>query len=237
MKNLKQLTAELNLFQCNDIPAPWKQKQVLNGSTFDYSDKVNNEYTLPSELLNKYEHGLFWECRKQYKNEAPTEVELYYIEHSRILFLSPNGNLLRLTKDRNKKYTFGLDWSHYREVQNISHYSRETAIKESGIVEPNYIGVFTDKKILDWFNYCDAMAEINKQLVLDSADKNTEIEKEIQSFIDSVKCQVQRWDNKTDVTTDFFQVRFTHDKASQYLSKVVTFTGTLKDITNLTNKK
>jgi hypothetical protein len=130
MKNLKQLTENLNLYQFSDIPKEYTQKQVLNGSIFDYSEKVNNNYTLPDEMLKKYNFGLFWECRKQYTNADPNKVELYYIEHSRLLFLSPKGNLLRLVKDRNNKYIFSLDYSHYKEIQKISHYTREQAIKK-----------------------------------------------------------------------------------------------------------
>ena len=235
METLKQITSKLNLFTFSDIPKEYTQKQILNGSTFDYSEKANNDFVLPSEILNKYEHGLFWECRKQYKNDKPTEVELYYIEHSRILFLSPKGNLIRFVKDRNNKYSFSLDYSHYREVQNVSYYQREEARKKSGIVEPNYIGVFTDKKVNDWLNYCDQEAELNKQIVDSSNDKNQEIEKEIETFINSMPCEVSKWNNNTEIKTNLFKIVFTHDKKSQYLSKKIEFTGTLKDITKIEN--
>lgn len=232
---LKALTADLNLFQLCDIPKEYTQQQVLNGSTWNCSEKVNNNYVLPSEILQKYEHGLFWECRKQFKNSEPKEVELYYIEHSRVLFLSPKGNLLRLVKDRNNKYSFSLDYSHYRDIQNISHYKREEAFKKSGLKEPNLIGVFNDKKIIDWFNYCDSEAELNKEIVLNANDKNSQIEAEIKNFIDSVKCNVSKWHDKTEVKTNLFTVFFTHDKKSQYLSKEIKFNGGLNDVIRLSN--
>jgi hypothetical protein len=234
MKTLKQLTANLNLFTFSDIPKEYTQKQILNGSTFDYSERVNNNFVLPSEILNKYEHDLFWECKKQYKNEAPAKVELYYIEHSRLLFLSPKGNLLRLINNKGKFY-FSLDYSHYKDVQNVCWEQREKAKKESGLIEPNYIGVFTEKKINDWLNYCDAEHELNKQIVFNAQDKNSQIEKEIQTFIDSVKCNFSTYHDKTRVETQFFSVTFTHDKKSQYLSKEIRFNGKLEDVVKITN--
>jgi hypothetical protein len=102
-------------------------------------------------------------------------------------------------------------------------------------VEPNYIGVFTEKKINDWFDFCDKEAELNKQIVSSSEGKNKEIEEQIQSFIGSVPCTVQKWANNTEVRTKHFNVVFTHDKSSQYLSHKVTFSGSLKDITKLEN--
>jgi hypothetical protein len=236
MNNLKNKAAELNLYVSNEIPKEYTQSQILNGSTFDYSDKVNNNYTLPSEILQKYEHGLFWECRKQYTNTEPQQVELYYIEHSRLLFLSPKGNLLRLVKDRQNKYSFSLDYSHYKEVQKVSYNTRILAQKESNLIEPNKIGVFTDKKIIDWLNYCDKEAELNNKIVQESNNKNKDIEAEIQNFINSVPCKVSKWDNKTDIQTKYFRVLFTHDKSSQYLSKQITFSGLLTDIINIENK-
>lgn len=232
---LKELTSKLSLFQFSDMPKEYLSKQKLGENTYDYSDRVNNDYTLPSELLNKYTHGLFWECRKQYKNSEPTQVELYYIEHSRLLFLTPKGNLVRLVKDKNKYY-FSLDYSYYHKIQNIDYYQREKVFKESGLIEPNYIGVFTDKKIIDWLNYCDAKNELHEQIISSADNKNTEIEKEIQSFIDSVKCTVSKWGENTEVKTNLFTVVFTHNKKSQYLSKKIYFTGSLTDITNITNK-
>lgn len=231
---LKELTSKLNLFQFSDIPSEYISTQILSGSTYNYSEKVNNDYTLPSELLKNITHGLFWECRKQYKNSEPNEVELYYIDGSRLLFLTPKGNLVRLCKTKDK-YSFSLDYSYYHKVQNIDYYQREKAFKDSGLIEPNYIGVFTEKKINDWLNYCDAKNEIHEQIILSADSKNTEIEKEIQSFIDSVKCKVSKWSDNTEVRTDLFTVVFTHSKKSQYLSKKITFTGELTDITNITN--
>jgi hypothetical protein len=48
-------------------------------------------------------------------------------------------------------------------------------------------------------------------------------------------CKVSRWDNKIDVETKLFRVLFTHDKSAQYLSKQITFNGTLIDITKIEN--
>ena len=229
MTTLKNITSKLNLFQYSNIPLEYLQKQVLNGSIFDYSSKVNNDFTLPSKLLEKYEHGLFWECGKRYNNS--NVVELYYIEHSRLLFLSPNGNLVRLVKTYNSdKYSFALDYSHYTAINQYSHYIRDKAIKESKIIEPNKIGVFTEKKICNWLTYLDKLATVHKKIIDSSNNRNIEIQNEIQTFIDSINCKVSKYQEITDVTTALFTVRFTHNKKEQYLSKTISFTGSLDDI-------
>ena len=225
---LNQKCAELNLFTFGNIPTQWTKPQKLGDSTFDYSEKVNNNYTLPSEILYKYEHGLFWDCRKQLKNNS-NEVELYYIERSQILFLSPKGNLVRLISYKGK-YSFSPDYSHFREVERVSHYKRKDIYEKSGLKEPNNIGVFTEKKINEWLEYCDNLIDLNKSIVEGANDKNKQIEQQIENFINSVKCNVQKWSNNTDVVTEHFRVTFTHDKQSQYLSKKIEFKGTLEDI-------
>jgi hypothetical protein len=235
LTQLQETCAKLSMYTYENIPKEWTNPQKLKGNVYDYSGRIDNKYTLPSEILDKYTHGLFWDCGKQFKNDNPTEVELYIIRHSTILFLSPNGNLIRLMEHK-KKYYFSLDYTHYRDVMHLSSRTKELALQASGIVEPNYIGVFTDKKINEWFKYCDDIAELHKKMISESAEENKKIENKIQEFIDSVKCDVHKWSDKVEVKTKHFVVTFTHEKSTQYLYHKISFNGTLQDIPEIENK-
>ena len=120
-------------------------------------------------------------------------------------------------------------------MQNIAHHKKEAAIKESGIKEPNSIGVFTDKKINDWFEYLDKLVDVHNAILSQAKDKNAEIEAEIQTFINSVKCTVQKRDTKTWVYTKHFEVIFTHHKGEMWLSTEIKYKGKLNEVTAIEN--
>jgi hypothetical protein len=234
MKTSKQFqnnAKAFNLYIKENVPTTHTATQILNGREWSYKDKLNESLILPSEELKKFKHDLFFECRTQLKNNSE-EVELYYIERSQLLFESPEGNLIMLWKHKNK-FTFGPYYGHYREVQKISHYIREKAYKESGLKEPQQIGVFTEKKINDWLKYCDELIKFNAELVKVHTSKNDDLMKEVEEFIKKSKGRVSKYQNIIDIDTDNFRVRFTVQKDQNYISKQITFKGDLNTILEL----
>jgi len=227
-----------NLFTREQLPPVYFSKQYLNGSTFDYSEHINSaKMDLPDECLRNFHPVLMFEAREQKKNFSE-EIELYYIEHFYTIFKSPNGNLCLLRYDqRAKKYWFTPHYGYYREAQNIRHYVRERARKDAGIVEPNKIGKFTEKKVSEWLEYCDREIEFLNSLVSDVQDKNKTIERQIADFAIASGGDVSQWHNNTEVKTKNFTVIFTHDKASQYLTTKIEFNGGLNDVLRLLGKE
>lgn len=226
---LKEICKAKNLYTLSDIPNRWRQSR--------YFERIENDTDDTPQFLKDlkcYEVGKFYECKIQDKG---TENELYYIEHSRILVKKEGSNVvMRLAYDsRDKKYHFHVSWEQLNQFNNMSSYKRQEAIKS--IKEPNYIGVFSEKKVDDWAKYCEdymnAMLSFNNDL----DTKNKAIENEIQTFIDKVQCtNVQKRDNLTWVNTPLFEIKFEHSKGSGYLTTKVTFKGQLSDIIKLQKK-
>ena len=228
MKTLKNLASEFSLYQLNDIPEQYKNEN------FDHRVKSNFK-EIPEQLtkVNDIEIGLFYECKQDtsYDNKIS-----YYIEHAYILLKhKDNDNLLMLMHNKGKYYLhpyYGIG----RKYQNISHYIRQEAIKE--LKEPNWIGVFTDKKVNDWINYCNQYLQAMEKALNEVNDKNAEIEKSIQDFIESLptkNTKVQKYQNKTYIYTNLFDVTFEHHKDQKYLNTQISFKGSLKDVTKIEN--
>lgn len=232
--------AKFNLFTAENIPAIYTQPQVLNGSTFEYASRIERDkqnYTLPSEILKEFTHGLFFECKQQKRNFSE-EIELYYIDHSYTLFLTPSGNLAMLRRHKDK-YTFMPYYSYLHKWQNYEYNKREKALKEAGIVEPQQIGVFTAKKIENWLNYCDSYINCINSYAAEAQGENEKIEQQIKEFISKSGGTASIYGSDPTVTAvdcKMFQVRFNHYKRSQYMSHEVTFKGSLNDILSIVSK-
>lgn len=226
MKNLKQIAASFNLYQIEDIPETHKN---------DYRIGLNTE-AIPDFLtkMDAIEVGLFYQCLTQ---DANTDKEIHYVEHSYILVKAKDSeNLLMLRKDRNKKYRFAPYYSVVRKFQNISYHIKEKELKI--LTEPNLIGVFTSKKVTDWLTYCDEYLSVLNNCLNEVNKANNEIENKISDFIKSLPSpEIQTYENKTWVNTEKFQVIFIHYKDQNYLNTEITFKGSLQDITNIENHK
>jgi hypothetical protein len=223
-----------NLYTKDDLPAIYTQPQILNGSIFDYSDKIKSAtLELPDECLKGFNPALMFEARQQLKYNSK-DVELYYIENHYTIFETTGGNLAMLRHDsRNKKYYFHPFFAYYRQYQFFEHYDRQKALDASGIKEPNYIGKFTSKKVNDWLKYCDDKINFMSDFVAKSDDKNHAIETKIKDFINKSGGNVQAWGENTEVKKGKFRITFAHNRRAQYLSTKIEFEGDLNDVLNL----
>lgn len=228
MKTLNELAAKFDLYQVKDIGEAWKKDKEL----FDHRIKCGTQI-IPEFMLTlpTYEVGLFYQCQIQDKGTAK---EIHYIEHSYIIVRRKDNDLLMMLKqERNNKYYLYPYYNYMHKYHDIDYNLRNTATK--GMNEPNHIGVFTEKKVNDWTEYCVKFIAAHENLLTSVNDKNTGIENEITDFIASVQpCEVDKWQNRyTDVTTEHFKVRFEHFRDQNYLNTQITFKGTLKDIAEL----
>lgn len=227
MKTIKQVAEGFNLYQLQDIPQAWKDYSNFAWRVeLGQRDNVIPEFLL---TLKGYEVGLFFECETQDKG---TEKELKFIEHARILLKKNDSDLLLMVSQqwRDKKYYLHPLYNYERKFHSVSHYLKKDALK--GLVEPNYIGVFTVNKVENWVKYCNEYLQRLETLSVDVNAKNVEIEQKIKSFIDSVEgCEVSKYNNVTDITTSNFRVRFEHFKDQNYLNTKIDFRGSLADVT------
>ena len=228
MKTLKNIAAETNRFTLEDVPNQWRHNEYC-------THKLNREYEpIPDFLLNLegYEVGHFFECKIQ---DEGTEKELYHIGDSTSILIKKKGSdiILRLSKSwSTKKYTFHLDYKILNKYQGINYDIKNRKLKE--LKEPNGIGVFTTKKVNDWFQYNTEYLNILETLLTEIEDGNAKIEREIADFCVNLKgAEVSKYQNITDVNSPLFRVRFTHYKDQKYLNTKIEFKGNLQDILDL----
>lgn len=238
MKSLKQLAAEINCYPVNEMPLHYFENEYFKNNFEHATNKSYDKKEIPEFLLNmpNIEVGIFFEVKRQNKNFSD-ELDCYYIEHSYIFCKHVNSeNVCLLRQDsRNKKFSFMPNFTALNKFNGVSNYERREALKD--IKEPNLIGVFTEKKVIDWLNYCDLYIEALNNLKNGISNKVEDAQIEVNNFIASLngKCKVSKWDNSTQVETAFFTITFKIDKSNGYLSQTLRPNVTIADITKITN--
>lgn len=176
MKNLKEVAATFGYYQVQDIPERYKNED------FDFSTRDKDKF-IPELLLkmSNIETGVFYQCAEDTDHEGK---KTYYIDSfpgSFVLVKAKNSELLLRLGMNDKKYHLHLDYAELRPF-NFAHYSeRKSATKD--LIEPNRIGVFTEKKVNDWLTYCEAYykcMQAMKARLDGEADENKAI---IENFI------------------------------------------------------
>jgi hypothetical protein len=240
MQTLKQLAAKDNLFLIDEIPANYFKNEYFAKNFEHYKTrKVNNIEVLPDFLANnpKIEIGLFFEVRTQLVNNS-TDVDFYYIENCYYCVRHTDFDFYTFLLSGWKakgKFHFTLPYSFYNKFYKISSNLKQQVTK--AIIEPNLIGVFSDKKIYDWFNYCLLEKTAYENLEIEVNSKNNILQDEINAFISSLdgKCKVTIHSNRTYIDTPIFSVIFELYKDQNYLSKKIEFKGSLQTITDITS--
>lgn len=239
MKNLNEVAARYNLFTFDNIPNGWDKSRISSDT------KSIPDYLLKCDLI---EIDLFWECRIQ---DPGTDRELKYIEHGRILLKSKNNEiLLRLAGNdyqNPNKYWFHTDYSFehkqitLQETERGSHIVlyhtlRTTATKN--LSEPNKIGVFTDKKVNQWLEYCENYNNAIETKVSETKAQNQAHRDYIESVISSLSTKTvtkSKDENRIWIKTPLFEINFELDVSQAYLKKELRFNGKIEDIIKLSN--
>lgn len=234
LDQMKELAAKYNYFMINEIPENVLADKYF-AEHFQYQKDRFSNVNIPEGLL-KCENiifGVFGEVRQQFKS-ITKEHELFHIDNFRILIYSEKANcLLQLLKNNKDKYYLHPIYEVLNKLQHKTSYEqRKPFVNE--IIEPNYIGVFTEKKINDWIEYCNQY--INAlQLCEDKIhSKKSTNELTIQSTIDSLPyAKVSKYHNTTDIETKLFRIRFELLDNGAFLNKKIEFKGSLNDIISL----
>ena len=227
-----QLAAKYNFFQLSNIPDHIRNDNWFSERLEDY--KLAFERTkLPDGLtqLKNVEVGVFGEATKDtnYKGEH----RAYYFKDWYILVFSPNCEVpLMLMSYKGKHYLHPI-YSFVRQVQGVTT-SEQRKPYLSKIAEPNRIGVFTERKIADWVEYCNLYIDACKQSSDALQSKEQENKKYIQSVIDSLPgAKIETVRNWTTIETKLFSIEFELLDGGGYLNKKVGYKGSIEDIIRL----
>lgn len=227
---IEQLAEKFNLFTAENLPETHKE----------YYDQMlkDNSYKLGSNNLPDFfknykgcEIGTFYECMKDTDYQGKIT---YYIERAYNLFLAPDSNYLLMLMNYKGKYYFHPFYNYWHKYHGIGNTERNKVI--NSLKEPNKIGVFTDKKVNEWFNYCaDLMAAMENMYKLHNSQTN-EIQSEVDTFCKRMREAGAKITgaNPYWLDTDLFSIRLTIHKDSNYLEKNITFRGNLNHVAKLT---
>lgn len=227
---IEQLAEKFNLFTAENLPETHKE----------YYDKMlkDNSYKLGRNNLPDFfknykgcEIGTFYECRKDTDYQKKIT---YYIERVYNLFLAPDSNYLLMLMDYKGKYYFHPFYNYWHKYHGIGNTERNKVI--NSLKEPNKIGVFTDKKLNDWFLYCNELMRAMEKLYNSHNSKTNVIQSEVDTFCKRMREAGARitGENPWWIDTDLFSVRLTIHKDSNYLEKNITFRGNLNQVAKLT---
>lgn len=220
MKNLKELAAVYDCYTAEDIPERYRREDSV----------IRSERFIPELLLSTsgIEAGEFWCCKTETDHDG---AKVYFVSPDSYKFVKREDSevILMLKTDRNKMYYFYPYYAQLFKYREISEHVKAAALK--GLIQPDYIGVFTQKKVNNWVDYYDKYMSYMESLLVEGNRKNQGITKQIEDFIEALpKSKVERYENKTWVTSDPFLITFTHIKDRQYLQTEVVYKGTLNEI-------
>lgn len=237
MQNLKDFCKSHNLYTWDEIPSIYR-----NPERDDHEKRFferDNPNPIPSELANikGMEVGIFWGCHTQDKG---TNREYNYIDNHPAILAKYGEVVAQLSpKQRynDKKASFFLPYFLQRKYQQLSNYKRNTATEK--VEKPNYIGVFTEKKILAWFDYVKKYGEALEAAHNSNDEGNAAILQQISDFIASMPgSNVSKYGDKeerTTVTGKLFTVIFKHYKDQAYLRTEIEYKGSLSDVSRIEN--
>lgn len=235
---LQEIASKFNLFTYEGMTQEYKD--IFDNKLNDYSKKPR--FTIPEFFNNNpsFEIGIYYQCKVE---DARTDKEYKYIEHNYILVKYINSELIFILSDIwNKQGKFSLYpyYEYFNKFNSISN-SLKNAVREKEN-EPNYIGVFSDKKVIQWVTYQERQINALNALLIEVNNKNIENENFVNDFIKKLgdKATVSKWENRTqkhyNIHTALFDVYFTIHLDINYLEKKISFKGDINEIIKITSK-
>jgi len=229
--------AKFGYYQFENLP-----EHVLRDSWFNerYSNPDKWEKWAAPDFFNtsRYEIGMFAKVRTQYKNFSD-EIELYYIEKFNVLLFDDSLDFPLIMKDdwRTKKYIFYPVYELVDKLRLKISYDQQKPFLDE-IKKPNNIGVFSDKKIAAWVEYCRSYVSALEKCNDTITNKKIENQKYIDSVVDSMPgAKIGKHNNYTIIENRLFRIEFALLENGAYLQKKIEFKGTIEDIVKLHTKK
>lgn len=239
MKTTKQqnkYAEQLNLYQFDSIPQHILEDKYFS-ENFKHKKEIFNKVSIPDGLskLKGITVGVFAKVSEQFVNFT-NEHELYYIENVYVLVgVEEEDELYQINNDKGK-YCLSPIYQLVNQVQRNTSYKQRKLFLEL-LKEPNRIGVFSTKKVLDHVQYCKdyltACLECEKSI----ENKKNENQLVIENFVNSLKnATVSKYQNRTTVENDLFCVVFELLDNGNYLNTKITYKNGLDGILEISNK-
>lgn len=191
----------------------------------------------PEEPIRTFagvESDLFFECRTE-GDGTP------YCKSAYVLYLPEGGDTL-LTTERAAWNKPGMIrfiplYHELRQYHNITNSLQKEAIQR--VEQPNYMGVFTAKKVADHIEYCRKVMEALRELRNTIDRKNRENSMYVDDYIRKMKkvgAKISEYHDRRIVQTELFEVVFTLDYERGQMTVKSMFRGDEKSVLRITDK-
>ncbi len=229
MKTL-ELAAKYGYYTLDSIPEHIKNDDYFR-SNKEWNDPKFYEKRIPEGLmsLKNVQCGVFVKIKEEFNNDGTHS--LYFVDYpNRILVFSDKTEIpLMLCENKGKYYLFPICEEINKIQRNTNYEQRKEFLQE--VKEPNRIGVFTEKKVEAWVDYCINYLDACKKASAFVEGKKAENLAYIEHVISSVECRgIQRYHDYTVIETNYFTIEFELQDNGFYLRKKVTFKGGIETI-------
>ncbi len=231
MKKLETLAAKYGYYNLGSLPEHVKNDKYFKDRP-EWATEAFYDRPIPEGLkaLKTVQVGAFARVREQFNNDG--SHDLYYVDGFETLVLSEKTDMLLALRYYKGKYSLHPINRILITAQEGATYNQIRPYTD-GLGEPNRIGVFTDRKINDWIDYCIAYVDACKKAAEALREKKQANLATVEDFIKSTSVKnVQRNGKYTTVETNFFTVDFEMEDGGEYLRTKIRFEGDLETIIN-----
>ena len=222
--------ANFGYYQLSNLPEHIKNDPYFK-SNKEWNDPKFYEKPIPEGLmsLKNVQCGAFVKIKEEFNRDGAHS--LYFVDYpNRILVFSDKTEIpLMLRENKGKYYLFPIYEELHKIQLNTNYEQRKEFLQE--VKEPNHIGVFTEKKVEAWVDYCINYIDACKKASAFVERKKAENLAYIEHVISSVECRgIQRYHDYTIIETNYFTIEFDLQDNGSYLRKKVVFKGDIKTI-------
>jgi hypothetical protein len=224
----KQKASEYNMYQLENLPNEALKCNHFK-SRLDWYKERFNKVEIPLGLLSikDVEVGVFVEVRIN-------DTDLYYYVENYYILVFFGGQVLRLRQDKNKYSIQPMFKDLNLLTRSTNHYQRQPFTDK--VKEPNQIGVFTFKKINDWFNYSNEYLQALKDCNDHIFGKKSENQKVIDDTIKALpNAKVSTYQNRTNIYCKMFDICFELLDNGAYLKQEINYKGGLENVLKIEN--
>lgn len=219
MSNLNEVMKGFGYHNINDIPERLKTEfeNRFSGSTYRDKDLENKKALLIP--LKNFDAGVYVFERNQYKYNS-NEVEYTYLEDW--LTVAVMGKNYPCVMGSVKEKSFFYILNDINRTCSLKYDTLKTYIKLS---EPNRIGVFTDKKIQEWLNYCDEYQQAREVLRNEAATTLKANYSEVEKIAELLGTKLQKHETTIYLSNKDWYIKATTNKENGHIYWDIDFRG------------
>lgn len=168
-------------------------------------------------------------------------ITRHYISDVYNCLLSDNGTLCLYRKEygKNGKYYLYPYHGYGARCYVMDNYRVRDAVAE--VKEPNKIGVYSEKKVKDWMDYCDKVVAVYDRLLKEHSEKLERAKDEFASILSRFDkkhiVNLNEKDFSAYIRTPNFRVSLSVNFKQGTTQNEVTFVGDIGDVIRIDGKK